>query len=209
MNIAAFEKLPEERRSAILEAGINEFAACSYPEAGTDRVTAAAGISKGLLFHYFGSKREFYLYCLAIALGRLTAAAPQAVQGDMYGTLFAFMDAKLAQCVRLPRETAFVNMASRESSAEIAQGRGEILARYSVITRTQSEKMMNAAFSALTLKDGDRAVMLEALRTYISALMSKYLVQYQQQPEVFFQRAEEIKNELRRDIDLMLYGIAR
>ncbi|MCI5481154.1 MAG: TetR/AcrR family transcriptional regulator, partial [Lachnospiraceae bacterium] len=64
MSFEAYEKITEEKRNRILSTGIKEFSGKSYKDVSTDHITKACGISKGLLFHYFGSKREFYFYCL-------------------------------------------------------------------------------------------------------------------------------------------------
>jgi AcrR family transcriptional regulator len=49
-----------EKRDRIVNAAIEEFAAFPYEKASTNHIVEQAGISKGLLFHYFGSKKELY-----------------------------------------------------------------------------------------------------------------------------------------------------
>jgi AcrR family transcriptional regulator len=51
----------DERRSRLLELGIRLFSTHSYDDLSIDDVAEAAGMSKGLLYHYFGGKREFYV----------------------------------------------------------------------------------------------------------------------------------------------------
>lgn len=51
----------DERRAQLLELGVDLFARGAYDALTTDAIATAGGISKGLLFHYFGSKRGFYL----------------------------------------------------------------------------------------------------------------------------------------------------
>ena len=58
------ESLPEDKRQKILQASLDEFAEHGYLNASTNRIVQAAGISKGLLFHYFGSKKKLFLYVL-------------------------------------------------------------------------------------------------------------------------------------------------
>ena len=55
------EQMPSAKRDAMLNAAMQELQK-GYREAGTDRITAAAGISKGLLFHYFGPKEHLLPY---------------------------------------------------------------------------------------------------------------------------------------------------
>ena len=62
----------------------------------------------------------------------------------------------------------------------------------------------------LELKDtGRRQITAEGLQLYINAVMNKYLAQYQPTPDRFFENSEEIRQEIRTYLDLMLYGICR
>lgn len=53
-----------------MRAAVEEFAARGYEMASTNAITARAGISKGLLFHYFGSKKNLYVQILREIVGR-------------------------------------------------------------------------------------------------------------------------------------------
>jgi len=57
-----FFNLDEEKQTRIINAGLKEFALNGYDGAKTDNIVQEAGISKGLLFHYFGTKKDFYLF---------------------------------------------------------------------------------------------------------------------------------------------------
>jgi len=63
-----FENLPEEKKKRILDACIEEFSQNSYENASTNNIVKKAGISKGLLFHYFGSKKNLFIYVYDYAL---------------------------------------------------------------------------------------------------------------------------------------------
>ncbi|MEU2246183.1 TetR/AcrR family transcriptional regulator [Streptomyces sp. NPDC019224] len=51
---------PDERRAQLVAIGVDMLSGCSLDELSTDAVARRAGISRGLLFHYFDSKRDFY-----------------------------------------------------------------------------------------------------------------------------------------------------
>jgi len=55
-----FKSIDPEKRDRIINAAIEEFSAFPYDKASTNHIVEKAGISKGLLFHYFGSKKELY-----------------------------------------------------------------------------------------------------------------------------------------------------
>lgn len=50
---------PEARRAQLVEIGVRLVSASSFDEVMIDDVAREAGISRGLLFHYFPSKRDF------------------------------------------------------------------------------------------------------------------------------------------------------
>jgi AcrR family transcriptional regulator len=69
----------DERRAQLLELGIRLFSVHSYDDISIDDVAEAAGISKGLLYHYFQGKREFYVEVIreaSLQLRRLTEPDP-------------------------------------------------------------------------------------------------------------------------------------
>ncbi len=208
MSFETFEKLPAEKKDLILKAGIREFSVKSFQEAGTDRITKQCGISKGILFHYFGSKKDFYLYCLEKAMERLTEKTEAAEGTDFYEILFAEMDRKIRKCLQYPDEMHLVNMASRDVSAQITQEKTEILRKYREVTRKESLEILNRAMSALDLKnDIKHKITAEGLQIYITAVMNQYLMQYQAEPDAFFENSKKIRKEIREYLDLMLYGI--
>lgn len=69
----------DERRSQLIELGIRLFLKHPYDEISIDDIAEAAHVSKGLLYHYFGSKREFYAEAIraaSIELRKLTEPDP-------------------------------------------------------------------------------------------------------------------------------------
>ena len=61
----------DARREAFLATGLAVFSARSYDEVSIDDLAAAAGVSKGLLYHYFPTKRDFYVAALRKAADQL------------------------------------------------------------------------------------------------------------------------------------------
>lgn len=66
-----FEQLAEEKKLRIINAALDEFGSKGYRAASTNEIAKAAAISKGSLFHYFGSKEKLFLWLQAYAAGVL------------------------------------------------------------------------------------------------------------------------------------------
>jgi len=70
MSVPDYEKflaLDHEKRERILNAAITEFLN-GFKKASTDNIVREAGISKGLLFHYFGTKENLYNFLVDYAV---------------------------------------------------------------------------------------------------------------------------------------------
>jgi AcrR family transcriptional regulator len=62
---------PEERRGQLIELGLHMLSSDSPDRVPVDEIAEAAGISRGLLFHYFPTKRDFYVAVASEAARRL------------------------------------------------------------------------------------------------------------------------------------------
>lgn len=55
-----FRNIDVEKKDRIINSALKEFAKNGFAKASTNIIVEQANISKGLLFHYFGSKKELY-----------------------------------------------------------------------------------------------------------------------------------------------------
>lgn len=85
----------EERRKQLVALGIELFAERTYDDVSIDELAHAAGISKGLLYHYFPTKRDFYVATVRAAAAQLVERTNVAPQVDPAERLRAGLDAYL------------------------------------------------------------------------------------------------------------------
>jgi TetR/AcrR family transcriptional regulator len=57
-----FKELIEEKQLPIIEAALKCFGKHGYKKASMSDIAQNSGVSKPMLFHYFGTKRDLYLY---------------------------------------------------------------------------------------------------------------------------------------------------
>ena len=67
-----FIALEEDKRQRIINAAMHEFLG-GFKKASTDNIVREAGISKGLLFHYFGTKEKLYNFLVDYAIDTVRA----------------------------------------------------------------------------------------------------------------------------------------
>lgn len=83
----------DERRAQILAAARRAFSGSGLAGASMAQIAQEAGVARGLLNHYFGSKRELYLAVVA----DLAADLPELVRSDLrYAPIEEMVDANVA-----------------------------------------------------------------------------------------------------------------
>ena len=70
---------PEARRAKLLSFGIDYVSEHAYADFSMDDIAHRAGVSKGLLFHYFPTKRHFYVAVLRMATAEMLQLIDDAV----------------------------------------------------------------------------------------------------------------------------------
>lgn len=69
------EKMKESRRAAILDAALLLFASRGLAATNVRHIAQGAGMSQGLLYHYFKNKEEIFTELVAYSYGRMKEAA--------------------------------------------------------------------------------------------------------------------------------------
>lgn len=93
-----FDRLDEERKTKIINAALKEFSINGYDNASTNIIAKNSGLSKSLLFHYVGSKRELFLYLYHYAITKIL--------DDFFGSIDLSQKDMLERC----RQIAFVKL---------------------------------------------------------------------------------------------------
>jgi AcrR family transcriptional regulator len=91
-----FLKLPDDKRSRIVEVAIDEFATHAYHQASLSRIVTRAGIAKGSMYQYFTNKLDLYRWLITDELERRRSAwlreHVDEAQRDEHSSLFATLE---------------------------------------------------------------------------------------------------------------------
>jgi AcrR family transcriptional regulator len=82
-----FQSLSASKRAGVLDAASHELARYGFHAASTNRIAAAAKISKGALFSYFPTKEELFSGVLAAQFDEILASEPTAGTEPRTGSL--------------------------------------------------------------------------------------------------------------------------
>lgn len=118
-----FLSLNPEKQERILNAALKEFAQKGYENASTNEIVKAAGISKGLLFHYFNNKKELYLFLynhFVEVLAEEFFNELDFTERDIFERLKNLMKLKNRLIIRHPEVFNFMMKASLEEAEEVS-----------------------------------------------------------------------------------------
>ncbi len=133
----------EDRMEQTLAAAHDLFAERGYAAVKMDEIAAAVGVTKPLLYNYFGNKEQLYIACMERAGDSLTATVAEAVGSsatprealrDGVRAFFAFLDSDRAAWAVLFDETL---PRGGEVADRVAEYRGRILELVSGATLAQ------------------------------------------------------------------------
>jgi TetR/AcrR family transcriptional regulator len=141
MQASPHRSVADNRRTALITAAISEFATNGYLAASTNRIVEAAGVSKGLLFHYFGDKKGLYIEavqtCIAEVMRRfdehLGPTSP-----DLFERLSQYTLAKWSLIEKDPMIFAFLQEAMTDPPTEL---RDALLASTAEITASTYQRL--------------------------------------------------------------------
>jgi AcrR family transcriptional regulator len=82
--LEVFNALPDEKRQRVINAAMSVFAAHGYRKASVADIAKAAGISKAMVFTYFGSKSGLYEYLSRLVMS-VTLDTFQSAKSELLG----------------------------------------------------------------------------------------------------------------------------
>ncbi len=116
MNSKFFD-VRKDKQDAIINAALKTFALKGYKDASTDVIVKEAGISKGLLFHYFTSKQGLYDFICDYSTKYMTLELTRTVKKSEKD-LFSLMSQISQGRVRVMRNYPFMNRFLRSLKLE-------------------------------------------------------------------------------------------
>jgi TetR/AcrR family transcriptional regulator len=117
-----FLSLDLEKQDRIINAAIKEFAQKGYDSASTNEIVKEAGISKGLLFHYFQSKKQLFFflfdYCYKLVADEFYKKV-DLTERDFFKRIRQAVHIKMDLQSKYPEILTFIQEAFMQDSPEI------------------------------------------------------------------------------------------
>lgn len=187
-----FFDLKKEKQDRMINAALKVFAMNGYGHASTDDIVKEAGISKGLLFHYFISKLGLYSFVYDysvryILLELSTGVSPK--ETDYFELLGQIKQSQLQVMKNYPYMLLFLNRSKEENVNEALV---ETEDKRSVLSEKYAEIMGRAELDKFK-KETDVKLLSKVIDYTVDGLMRERFLNGSFQPEIYY---EEMKRYL-------------
>ena len=155
-----FLALPREKQNRIIESAMTVFGAVGYKKTYISEIAAAAGISKAMIFFYFGSKKALYLYLIEYA-GKIMITEVQEREGttntDFFDRIVEATWLKLSVMNHYPAISGFLSSIYYENDPEVVQeiktllSKGEVIRLQIALDGADESKFKNGVDPKLVL----------------------------------------------------------
>ncbi len=169
-----FFDLKKEKQDRIINASLKIFAENGYKHCSTDDIVREAGISKGLLFHYFGSKMNLYEflydYCVKFLSMELKSSIP--TDEKDYFTIMKDSEAAKRNVLRsYPYMQMFINRSMTEDDEDAVDNTSNLREELQSIY----DGILGQVDSGKFRKEADPAQIHTMLQSTLRSLMSDQL----------------------------------
>lgn len=187
-----FFDLKKEKQDRMINAALKIFAMNGYEHASTDDIVREAGISKGLLFHYFISKLGLYSFVYDYSVRYMMlelSTGVSAKETDYFELLGQIKQAQLQVMKNYPYMQQFLNKSREENVSEAlleTEDKRSVLPGY-------YEEVLSRADSSKFRKETDVKRLTKIIDYTVDGLMKEHFLNGSFQPEIYY---EEMKQYL-------------
>lgn len=171
-----FFDLKKEKQDRMINGALKIFALNGYQKASTDDIVKEAGISKGLLFHYFGSKAGLYVFVYEYSARYMAMELQRAVslrERDLFLLFVQIEEAKNVLLRNYPYMQKFL-LSSREITDE--KIREEIKDYTNLSENAMNEALERADYDRL-LPGVDEKLLIRSMHYVTRGLMETALTE--------------------------------
>ncbi len=198
--------MDNSKKQELFNACFAEFAQYGYDKANTNRICEAAGVSKGLLFHYFGSKKSLYILCVEQCITDILSLIDGfSTEGMSFAeAISAYGSRKMRFFEEHPLHYSLIIGAFAHTPDDV---KAELSARFAELSRLSAE-MMTSLIGKLNLKPGvTEQVAIQLVSAVIGVMEQKYMPVVRNGP-LTEELYERMKDEYLTLMGFLMNGIA-
>ena len=120
----SFLNLSMEKQNLIIDAALKVFGKHGYKKTSISDIASTAGISKAMIFHYFGTKKELYLYLVNTCVDSISTEVVEKFDDsitDFFDRILYTSKLKLSLMEKYPNVPSFIQSAYFENDEEVRE----------------------------------------------------------------------------------------
>ena len=179
-----FFDLKKEKQDRMINAALKVFAMNGYEHASTDDIVKEAGISKGLLFHYFISKLGLYSFIYDYSVKYIQLELSTGVskkETDYFKLLLQIKQSQLQVMKNYPYMLQFINKSREE---DVSEALVETEDKRNVLPEQYAEIMERSDLSKFK-QDADVNKLTKVIEYTADGLMTEQFRNASFQPEIY------------------------
>jgi len=206
--IYKFESLAEEKKKRILDAAIEEFAINGYDKASTNSIVKKAGISKGILFHYFESKKNLFLYIFDYCMSNLIDKYYSVKEIEPKDIFERFMCINIRK-IKIMNEEPLMNKLIFSAISNMPESlKQELTERYNTYYTKYILEFFKDIDTSKFRKDMDKQKAIELIMICMEGISNKYIQKYKNTSvDEVFNNLENIMDECNEYLEILKFGI--
>ncbi|WP_239004690.1 TetR/AcrR family transcriptional regulator [Paenibacillus tepidiphilus] len=195
-----FASLPAEKQTQIIDGALLAFSVSGYKKTSVSDIAAAAGISKAMVFHYFGTKKALYLYLIEFCSGIVMDAITEKFDRDVTDFFERIQMVSMIKILAMRKHPAILSFLSSilfEKDGEVQQDIQTTLAMGEGFRNQIALDGMDVS----KFKDGvDPKLVLKILVRYSEGFVSELPNDAVIDPEALYKEFEECTRLLRSNL---------
>lgn len=194
-----FWDLRKEKQNRIINAALKVFCAYGYKRASTDEIVKEAGISKGLLFHYFISKQGLYTFIYEYSAQYMKMEYTRCIgedEHDFFVLQTQLEQAKLQVMRTYPFMNQFLNRAFLEEDGDILKEVAGEMDQYSDCL----QEIYRKADLSLFKEDVNPSQVLKIVLFTVDGLRNEQFQAGKNDPEALYRETIEALEMLKRNL---------
>ncbi len=206
---SVFDNLPEDKKKTIIDCALKEFAHKGYEQASTNNIIKEAGISKGILFHYFKTKKDLYRYIICHSIDTMYTRMLEQMDfksTDYFERMLEGSAIKMQIQLEYPEIYVLVVNIYKSNDVDIIK---EITERYMPLIGAYYKKLSDG-INMTKFKEGADINRLNELITWLAEGMSNKLVKnLSDDPKDMENVRQLMEEEFMRYVDILKDGVYR
>ena len=203
----------DDKQFRIFHAAKQHFAEHGFHQTSTQHIAEAAGVSKGLLFHHYQSKKKLYLLIIENSIDLLASEVENewtSSDDDFFVQLKRFIQTKIKAAIKYPLEYQLLIQAFSNAPKSLNEEIHQLILKKSQEIQPLGDQAIYGLLKTYSLRDGiDIALVEDVVRVVLDRFAQRLISEYAGRYKELIHNKESVLLELDAIIDLLKYGVSR